>query len=168
VGKTAITIRFMHDKFLKKYDPTIEDTYQKTVDIEDEPRVLQILDTAGAEQFTSSKDLYIKDSNGFILVYSITTKSTLVDIEQIYKRMLKVKEKQIVPTVLVGNKCDMEDVRQITLEEGKEIAEKINAPFFESSALVPINIEEVFVSIVHRIDDVDPVGTRRRVTCSLL
>jgi Ras-related protein Rap-2C len=76
VGKSAITVKFVSGKFVEKYDPTIEDFYRKEIEVDGAPSVLEILDTAGTEQFSSMRDLYIKNGQGFVVVYSITSLQT--------------------------------------------------------------------------------------------
>ncbi|XP_016108668.1 ras-related protein Rap-2b-like, partial [Sinocyclocheilus grahami] len=71
VGKSALTVQFVTGSFIEKYDPTIEDFYRKEIEVDSSPSVLEILDTAGTEQFASMRDLYIKNGQGFILVYSL-------------------------------------------------------------------------------------------------
>ena len=65
---------------MEKYDPTIEDFYRKEIEVDGSPSVLEILDTAGTEQFASMRDLYIRNGQGFVIVYSITNSQTFQDI----------------------------------------------------------------------------------------
>ena len=76
VGKSALTVQFVSGLFMEKYDPTIEDFYRKEIEVDHTPCVLEILDTAGTEQFASMRDLYIKNGQGFIVAYSITNHQT--------------------------------------------------------------------------------------------
>uniref|UniRef100_A0A8D2EFZ9 RAP1B, member of RAS oncogene family n=1 Tax=Theropithecus gelada TaxID=9565 RepID=A0A8D2EFZ9_THEGE len=72
VGKSALTVQFVQGISVEKYDPTIEDSYRKQVEADAQQCMLEILDTAGREQFTAMRDLYMKNGQGFALVYSIT------------------------------------------------------------------------------------------------
>ena len=74
VGKSALTVQFVQHIFVDKYDPTIEDSYRKQYMHDNQMYMLEILDTAGTEQFTAMRDLYMKSGDAFILVYSITSK----------------------------------------------------------------------------------------------
>lgn len=76
VGKSALTVQFVTGTFIEKYDPTIEDFYRKEIEVDCSPSVLEILDTAGTEQFASMRDLYIKNGQGFILVYSLVNQQS--------------------------------------------------------------------------------------------
>ena len=75
--------------------------------------MLEILDTAGTEQFTAMRDLYMKNGQGFVLVYSITAQGTFNDLQDLREQILRVKDADEVPLVLVGNKCDLEDERVV-------------------------------------------------------
>lgn len=81
VGKSALTVQFVTGCFMEKYDPTIEDFYRKEIEVDGSPSVLEILDTAGTEQFASMRDLYIRNGQGFVIVYSITNHQTFQDIK---------------------------------------------------------------------------------------
>ena len=94
VGKSALTVQFVSGHFMEKYDPTIEDFYRKEIEVDSTPCVLEILDTAGTEQFASMRDLYIKNGQGFVLVYSITAQSTFNDLQDLREQILRVKVKQ--------------------------------------------------------------------------
>ncbi len=79
----------------------------KQVDINGIQCMLEILDTAGTEQFTAMRDLYMKNGQGFVLVYSISSQSTFNDLLELRDQILRVKDSPDVPMVLVGNKCDL-------------------------------------------------------------
>jgi small GTP-binding protein len=80
---------------------------QKQTQINGQPSILEILDTAGTEQFASMRDLYMKNGQGFILVYSITSQATFNDLLELREQILRVKDTANVPMVLVGNKSDL-------------------------------------------------------------
>ncbi|PIK36235.1 putative ras-related protein [Apostichopus japonicus] len=80
VGKSALTVQFVLGNFVEKYDPTIEDFYRKAIEVESTMAILEILDTAGTEQFASMRDLYIRNGQGFVIVYSVTSKQSHQDV----------------------------------------------------------------------------------------
>lgn len=82
----------MQSVFVDRYDPTIEDSYRKQVEVENQQCMLEILDTAGTEQFTAMRDLYMKNGQGFILVFSITAPATFDELTELYKQILRVKD----------------------------------------------------------------------------
>eukprot|EP01129_Flabellula_baltica_P003425 TRINITY_DN13189_c0_g1_i1.p1 TRINITY_DN13189_c0_g1~~TRINITY_DN13189_c0_g1_i1.p1 ORF type:complete len:184 (+),score=43.00 TRINITY_DN13189_c0_g1_i1:49-600(+) len=161
VGKSAITVQFTQNTFIKKYDPTIEESYRKQIEVDDEPIILEILDTAGTEQFTATRDLYMKNGDGFILIYSIIAESTLHDLRSLKARICKVKDMTVVPMVLVGNKCDLEQRREVSKQEGEDLANEFDAVFFEASAKQRTNIEEIFEEIVRQVQRISPKKKRR-------
>jgi small GTP-binding protein len=117
-------VQFVQSIFVEKYDPTIEDSYRKQVEVDGHQCMLEILDTAGTEQFTAMRDLYMKNGQGFVLVYSITSQSTFNDLTDLREQILRVKDTDKVPMVLVGNKCDLEDDRVVGKDQGAALASK--------------------------------------------
>src|SRR5690554_5439809 len=90
---------------------------------------------------------------GFLLVYSITYRSSFEEIRKYHDQAFRIKDTDWLPMVLVGNKCDLEEDRQVTKEEGEELAKEWGIPFFETSAKYRINIEECFFELVRMVRD---------------
>jgi len=135
VGKSAITIQYIQGVFVKRYDPTIEENFRKTIDIDTKPYMLEILDTAGTEQFTTMRDMYIRKGQGFILVFSLVSKATFFELSPIVDQIRKVKEVDNVPMVLVGNKCDLRDKIVVPQDQIDEISQqKFANAYYEASA----------------------------------
>jgi GTPase KRas protein len=151
VGKSALTIRLVTDNFLDEYDPTIEDSYRKQVMIDDETALLDILDTAGQEEFSSMQDQWMRDGKGFLLVYNIISRPTFDEVSILYDKILRTKDTDKVPIVLVGNKCDLKDERQVEYQEGANLAKQWGCPFFETSAKIKLNNEACFFELVREI-----------------
>ena len=150
VGKSALTVQFVQGIFVEKYDPTIEDSYRKQVEVEGQQCMLEILDTAGTEQFTAMRDLYMKNGQGFVLVYSITAQSTFNDLQDLREQILRVKDTDDVPMVLVGNKCDLEDERVVGKDQGLNLARQFsNCAFMETSAKAKIGVNDVSSNIYY-------------------
>ncbi|CAF3997566.1 unnamed protein product [Adineta steineri] len=156
VGKSALTVQFVQGLFVEKYDPTIEDSYRKQVEVDGQQCMLEILDTAGTEQFTAMRDLYMKNGQGFVLVYSITAQSTYNDLVDLRDTILKV------PMVLVGNKCDLEDERVVGKEVGQTLARNWGSTFLETSAKQKINVNEIFFDLVRQINKRTPVNKDKK------
>ncbi|CAI7993557.1 Ras-related protein Rap-2a [Geodia barretti] len=152
VGKSALTVQFVSGHFVEKYDPTIEDFYRKEIDVDGSPAVLEILDTAGTEQFASMRDLYIKNGQGFLLVYSIINAQTFIDVQPLRDQIARVKGGFNSPIVLVGNKCDMASERNVVTRDGESLAHDWGTPFFETSAKTRYNVQELFQEIVRQIN----------------
>jgi len=131
--------------------------------------MLEILDTAGTEQFTAMRDLYMKNGQGFILVYSITAQSTFNDLPEKREQILRVKDKDNVPMVLVGNKADLQDQRVITTEQGEDLARKFICKFLEASARTRMNIDKIFHEIIRQINATSPSQQKKtKKTCLIL
>ncbi|PRP87528.1 Ras GTPase [Planoprotostelium fungivorum] len=156
VGKSALTIQLIQNHFIDEYDPTIEDSYRKQVTIDGETCLLDILDTAGQEEYSAMRDQYMRTGQGFIMVYSITAKASFDEIASFREQILRVKDKDRVPMILVGNKCDLDPERQVSNAEGVDLAKNFNCPFFESSAKSRINVEEAFYELVREIQKQSP------------
>jgi len=148
VGKSCITIQFTQNHFVKEYDPTIENSYRKQVTIDDESIMLDILDTAGQEEYSVMRDQYINSGQGFLIVYSVTARRSFETAGELRDKILQVKEADEYPIVLCGNKCDLEEERKVSLEEGTEKAKEWDVRFFETSAKTRVNIEESFFELV--------------------
>ncbi|KAJ2156870.1 RAS2 protein [Coemansia sp. RSA 552] len=151
VGKTALTIQLCLNHFVETYDPTIEDSYRKQVVIDEQPCILEVLDTAGQEEYTALRDQWIRDGEGFLLVYSITARSTFERVERFRDQIRRVKDQDQVPTMLVGNKCDKAQEREVSFQEGQAMARRLECDFVESSAKTCINVEKAFYTTVKMI-----------------
>ncbi|XP_061869681.1 ras-related protein Rap-1A isoform X1 [Colius striatus] len=168
---TPCTVQFVQGIFVEKYDPTIEDSYRKQVEVDCQQCMLEILDTAGTEQFTAMRDLYMKNGQGFALVYSITAQSTFNDLQDLREQILRVKDTEDVPMILVGNKCDLEEERVVGKEQGQNLARQwCNCAFLESSAKSKINVNEIFYDLVRQINRKTPVEKKKpkKKSCLLL
>jgi len=165
VGKSALTVQFVSGHFMEKYDPTIEDFYRKEIEVDNCPCVLEILDTAGTEQFASMRDLYIKNGQGFVVVYSLTNHQTFQDIKPMRDQIVRVKGTERVPILLVGNKIDLEGQREVPTVEGMALAQIWGCPFVEASAKNRMNVNEVFAEIVREMN-MKPDHKDREIICT--
>ncbi|CAF0778099.1 unnamed protein product [Didymodactylos carnosus] len=152
VGKSALTVQFCHSKFVEKYDPTIEDFYRKEIEVDGEPAYLEILDTAGTEQFASMRDLYIKNGRGFLVIFSLTNWQSFLDIRTVREQILRVKGTDNVPICLVGNKNDASTQRAVSQQDSLNLAQLWNCPYIETSAKTSSNVNEMFTEIVREIN----------------
>lgn len=89
--------------------------------IDDEVALLDVLDTAGQEEYSAMREQYMRTGEGFLLVYSITSKQSFDEITTFQQQILRVKDKDYFPMVVVGNKCDLESEREVS-RAGKHIA----------------------------------------------
>lgn len=151
VGKSALTIQLIQNHFIDEYDPTIEDSYRKQVTISEETCLLDILDTAGQEEYSAMRDQYMRTGQGFLCVYAITSRSSFDEITSFREQILRVKDEESVPMVLVGNKSDLENERVVATSEGGDLAKSFGCPFLETSAKTRVNVEESFYQLVREI-----------------
>lgn len=151
---------------LTAYDPTIEDSYRKQVVIDGLSCMLEVLDTAGQEEYTALRDQWIRDGEGFVLVYSISSRSSFTRIQKFHHQIQRVKESSSaspsypgsplsavappgnVPVMLVGNKSDRVTEREVSTQEGHALARELGCEFVEASAKNCINVEKAFYDVV--------------------
>lgn len=152
VGKSALTIQLIQSHFVDEYDPTIEDSYRKQCTVDSEQVILDILDTAGQEEYLAMREQYMRTGEGFLLVYAINLRNSLDELQTFYEQIQRVKDLDSVPVLVVGNKSDLEIERQVLYEEGLEFARSLGCPFLETSAKQRINVEEAFYGLVRSIN----------------
>ena len=151
VGKSNILGRYLHNEFKEDTKSTVGVEFgSKKMQIENVTIKLQIWDTAGQERYRSITSAYYKGAKGCFIVYDITNSQSFENIIKWYEEIKKSGDKG-VSIILVGNKCDLENERKVTIEMGKNKAKEMNCPFYETSALSNIMIEEVFKSICEDI-----------------
>jgi len=102
VGKSALTFRFIQNKFMESYNPTIEDSYRKNFKLDGRNIVLDILDTAGQEEYMELREVYMRGGEGFLVVYSIVDQKSFNEVTEFRSRILRVKDTSTVPMVIVG------------------------------------------------------------------
>eukprot|EP00825_Cyclidium_porcatum_P010189 TRINITY_DN15222_c0_g1_i1.p2 TRINITY_DN15222_c0_g1~~TRINITY_DN15222_c0_g1_i1.p2 ORF type:complete len:245 (+),score=52.66 TRINITY_DN15222_c0_g1_i1:178-912(+) len=151
VGKTSIINRFIYDNFTGTQQPTVGiDFVSKTLHIDNKTVRLQLWDTAGQERFRSLIPSYIRDSNAAIIVYDITNQSSFQSLEK-WIEYVKEERGEDVVIVLIGNKNDLENKRQVTQQEGENFAKQQNLMFFECSAQNGNNILNVFKALSQQL-----------------
>ena len=152
VGKSALTYRFISDKFPTEHDTTVEDQYKTIVTVDDVECELEILDTAGQDDYQTMLDTWIEFGNCYLLVYAIDDLDSFKQIKHKYDRICQVKNNEKFSVVIVGNKCDLSDiVRKVPKKVAEEFANNIGVPFMEASALNTINVKEAFTRLSHDV-----------------
>ena len=151
IGKSASSIRFNSGIYVEYYDPTIEDSHRKQLVLDSEVVLMDMLDTAGEEQSPAITEEHIRAGQGFLVMYSITSRDSFDEAANLMENIKRLKEQQYLAAVLVGNKCDVESEREVGIEEGARLACKYHAPFFETSAKLNVNTTEAFHEIARQI-----------------
>ena len=149
VGKSALTYRFISDKFPTEHDTTVEDTYRITMTINEKNCELEILDTAGQDDYQTMLDTWIESGNCYLLVYSIDDLGTFNAIKERYERICQIKNNDNFSVIIVGNKCDLESERKVQKEEVENFSKSNGLEFLEASALNKINVKEAFTIVAH-------------------
>lgn len=170
VGKSSLTIQYVKGQFVDAYDPTVENTFTKTVKLRGQEYFLKLVDTAGQDEYSIFPHTYAIDNHGYCLVYSINNLKSFEVIRIIYDKLLDMTGKVQVPIVLVGNKLDLQTERVVPFEDGKRLADYMNAGFMEVSAKSNNNVNELFTSLLTMIEKVRnevPDKPDRTNKCSL-
>jgi GTPase KRas protein len=97
------------------------------------------------------REQYMRTGEGFLCVYSITSRPSFEEISTFYNQILRVKDKDYFPVIIVANKCDLEHERQVSTQEGRDLAKNFGCKFIESSAKSKVNVDEAFYSLVREI-----------------
>ena len=151
VGKSNIIYRFVQGKFNENYKATINlDFSYKNIKKGDKIYRVQLWDTVGQEEFQSISRGYYKSGVCALVVYDITNRESFNNVGT-WMEECKINGPSTISLVLVGNKIDLEDKRQITYEEGEDFANQNNMQFFETSALNGSNIDKLFNDTVESI-----------------
>ncbi|KAF8559703.1 GTP binding protein [Imleria badia] len=155
VGKTSLITRFMYDTFDNTYQATIGiDFLSKTMYLEDRTVRLQLWDTAGQERFRSLIPSYIRDSSVAIVVYDITNRQSYLSTSKWIDDVRSERGNDVI-IVLVGNKADLSEKRQVTVEEATQKATQMNIMFMETSAKAGHNVKSLFKKIAMSLPGMD-------------
>ncbi|CAG87807.2 DEHA2E05918p [Debaryomyces hansenii CBS767] len=157
VGKTSLITRFMYDTFDDQYAATIGiDFLSKTMYLEDNKTIrLQLWDTAGQERFRSLIPSYIRDSHVAVICYDITNKKSFENLNK-WIQDVKLERGDDVIIVVVGNKSDLNNKRQVTMEECEAYLKSINGKFcIETSTKANHNVKQLFKKIASSLPDVE-------------
>eukprot|EP00041_Stephanoeca_diplocostata_P008209 m.118694 g.118694 ORF g.118694 m.118694 type:complete len:216 (+) comp17220_c0_seq1:235-882(+) len=151
VGKTSVLFRFSDDAFNSTFISTIGIDFKiRTIELGDKKIKLQIWDTAGQERFRTITTAYYRGAMGILLVYDITNEKSFDNIKTWIKN-IEQHASADVEKMILGNKCDMEDKRKITFEQGKQLADEYKVKFMETSAMNRTNVELAFTEIAQDI-----------------
>ncbi|XP_042320108.1 GTP-binding protein Di-Ras3 [Sceloporus undulatus] len=149
VGKSSLVLRFVRGTFRETYIPTVEDTYRQVISCDKNICTLQITDTTGSHQFPAMQRLSISKGHAFMLVYSVTSRQSIEELQPIYDQICQIKgDIQKVPIMLVGNKSD-DTQREVDTNEGEVLATKWKCSFMETSAKMNYNVQELFQELLN-------------------
>ncbi|GAB5576807.1 ras-related protein M-Ras isoform X1 [Prionailurus iriomotensis] len=150
VGKSALTIQFFQKIFVPDYDPTIEDSYLKHTEIDNQWAILDVLDTAGQEEFSAMREQYMRTGDGFLIVYSVTDKASFEHVDRFHQLILRVKDSRVIsddPRGQQGRSDAFEENHQGTRKRNGDQTQSI--PYIETSAKdPPLNVDKAFHDLV--------------------
>ena len=151
VGKTNIMSKFLKNQFMEESKATIGVEFgSKLFNHEGHKIKTQIWDTAGQEKYKAITGAYYKGSKGALVVYDITQKKTFENIEK-WVNDLKAAGDPKITIILIGNKNDLDDKRQVSKDQGEEKARSFGCAFLETSAYSGDNIDKAFNLMVKEI-----------------
>ena len=173
VGKSSLTYKFINYDAPEEHDPTIEDKFLIVMDIDGNPVTINILDTAGQDDYQSLLETWIDNGDGFLLIFALNDKESFIELDRKKAKIDSIKRKTKVPLILVGNKCDLESERQVTRREGEEKARQWGGQYFETSAIKGINCNEPFIECSRQLLNKDKkekeneVGKKKEGCCNV-
>eukprot|EP00005_Dracoamoeba_jomungandri_P011139 CAMPEP_0174267362 /NCGR_PEP_ID=MMETSP0439-20130205/33364_1 /TAXON_ID=0 /ORGANISM="Stereomyxa ramosa, Strain Chinc5" /LENGTH=203 /DNA_ID=CAMNT_0015354813 /DNA_START=63 /DNA_END=671 /DNA_ORIENTATION=+ len=151
VGKSALTMQFVQNRFIEKYDPTIEDLFTKAVELDGEAITIDVIDTAGQEAFAALRDQYLKEGDGFLVVYDISNELSFRALQKLTSTMVRIRDFP-VPVLLVGNKSDLSASREISYDEAEAQSKEWGfVGYRETSAKNNENVHESFITLAREI-----------------
>jgi len=166
VGKSSLSIQFVEGQFVDSYDPTIENTFHKNIKHKGQEYTIDLVDTAGQDEYSIIPQSYGVDNHGYILVYSVTSKKSFEVVKDIRDRLLDLTGATQLPILLVGNKVDLNMERVIPTETGASLARSWKAGFLESSAKENKVVQLVFHAIIDEIEK-SQNGEEKTSGCSI-
>ncbi|KXS18230.1 hypothetical protein M427DRAFT_224695 [Gonapodya prolifera JEL478] len=153
VGKSALTLQFMYGDFIEEYDPTKADSYRKKVVLDTQECFIDILDTAGQEEYAAIRDNYYRSGEGFFVVFSITEAESFSHAQEFRDQICRVVNDETVPFVLVGNKSDLAHLRKVSPRDGEAKAKEWQCPYIETSAKTKENVDLAYQTLMRSIRD---------------
>lgn len=163
VGRTSFVARTIAGNYVDNYDPTIEGSYRRQIAVDDETCALELLEE-NEEYNMQRMDQWIRGCDGFVVMYSICSQASFCQVTNVIARVMSVRGEEVenIPIVVMGNKCDMEDTREVSTQEGLDLGKKYGVAFREGSVKVGVNADEVICDLVRKIREIRARNTRNR------
>ncbi|KAG1945287.1 ras-related protein Rab-33B isoform X1 [Pimephales promelas] len=166
VGKTCLTYRFCGGKFLKNPEATIGvDFRERTLQLDGEYIKLQIWDTAGQERFRKSMvEHYYRNVHAIIFVYDVSSLASFESLPDWIEECVRHSVPPMVPRILVGNKCDLRETREVSTFSAQRLADSYNFPLFETSARDPAekeHVDAIFLTLAYRLKNHKPLRLKQ-------
>ncbi len=151
VGKTCLTLTFVKKEFKTDYIPTLGvDIYTKDFNLGQTVITLIIWDIAGQQKFDLVRKQYYKGTQGALIVFDLTRINTFHSVDTWYKELTENAGERI-PIVLLGNKVDVEEGREVSAEQCSLLAKKLGCEYFDTSAKTGKNVDQAFLTLLKKI-----------------
>ncbi|CAH3018823.1 unnamed protein product [Porites evermanni] len=164
VGKSSLTIRYLKNEFTEYYDPTLEETYRKEIEYNGKLYDVEIVDTAGQEEFSSFRDSSVATGDAFLVLFAINSALSWHELKELRSKIIQDRQAaSAIPMVMVGNKLDLEGEREVNKDEVLEYCNSsdVNIPLIETSAKTGLNVEETFQLMMRQIQRIQPALLER-------
>jgi small GTP-binding protein len=155
VGKSALTIQLVQGRFVLVYDPTIEDSYKKTVTVDGREVLLDVVDTAGQDEFKGMRQTYIRSGKGFLLVFALNDIRSFNALDEFQRDIRAGADRDDLPVVVCGNKCDLPE-RAVTREQAERLCSEYGFTYFETSSKNNVNVTEAFLELARQMRAQNP------------
>ena len=161
-------------QFVEDYEPTKADSYRKKVTLDGNEGQIDILDTAGQESYAVIQDSYYRSGEGFLCVFSIIDRESFSVMNEFREQILRVKVDSQTPMILVGNKMDLEDRRDVSKAEAEELSKSWGVRYIETSAKTKENVDTVYYMLMSEIQkrkgpvDVPKKKPKKKKGCQIL
>jgi len=133
---------------VEDYEPTKADSYRKNLVVGGQECQIDILDTAGQEDYAVVRDNYFRSGEGFLCVFSLVDRESFAGVSEVRESVLRVKIDERTPLILVGNKADLQDTREISNEDATALASSWGVPYVETSAKTKMNVDKVYYDLL--------------------
>ncbi|QIW98988.1 hypothetical protein AMS68_004506 [Peltaster fructicola] len=159
VGKSSLTVQFVEGHFVDSYYPTIENTFSKVIKYRNQEYAVEIIDTAGQDEYSILNSKHFIGIHGYMIVYSVGSKQSFEMVKIIRDKILNHLGADSVPLLIVGNKSDFRpEQRQVSLADGKKLAEELGSAFIEASARYNENVAKAFDAMIAEIEKGEESG----------
>ncbi|CAE6353250.1 unnamed protein product [Rhizoctonia solani] len=153
VGKSSLVVQFVEGHFVESYYPTIENTFTKSIKFRNIEYDCDIIDTAGQDEYSILNNKHAIGIHGYILVYSVASRVSFDMIQIIHEKILTYSGTQRIPCVVVGQKSDLVNARQVPTSEGEKLATSLGCAFLETSARTNTNVGKAFDTCLAQIEE---------------
>ena len=164
VGKTCLINRYTNGVFREEYISTVGiDFYTKQEEINNKTVQVKLWDTAGQERFKTLTPSFLRNAEGVIIVFDVTSQDSFDNVKGWINSVKSNIGENVIPIIIVGNKIDMENMREISKEDGNKTASENGFKYFETSAKTGKGVDEAFKELVNQILDIQDKNDDEKV-----